>query len=86
MIRLFEVDNPASLVEVPSTTPARVVDLMAYLTENKVKYIGEPVALKDISVLDAIALEPDPERGEYETTILMRARTREEVRAASRMQ
>lgn len=86
MIQLFEVDTPTSIVEVQPTTQARVIDLMLYLCENKIRYIGEPVEVQQVSVLDAMALEPDPDIGEYDVTIVMRARTREEVRAASRMQ
>ena len=86
MIRFFEVDTPTSIVEILPTAQARVIDLMMYLCENKIRYVGEPMEVQKVSVLDAIALDPDPDIGEYEVTILMRARTREEVRAASRMQ
>lgn len=82
MIQLFEVDEPTSLVEVQPTTPARVIDLMVYLCENKIKYIGEPVEVQQVSVLDAMAIETDHETDNAKVTILMRARTRDEVKHA----
>jgi hypothetical protein len=82
MIQLFEIDDPTSIVEVPPATPARMVDLMAYLTENKVQYIGELTQVQHVPLTEAMAVGTGHEPSDTDVTILMRARTQKEVNRA----
>lgn len=79
MIRVFDLDEPTTEIEVPPDTVVRQVDLMYYLERNQLKYVGGPCLAREVPITEAmlvdLGFEDLGQEDCFGATVVMRVRT-----------
>jgi hypothetical protein len=85
MIRVFDIDEPTTELELDPNTIVRQIDLLHYLNTNCLRYVGEPVPVKDIGLSEAMTVDTglDEEFGASVVVRVLSAEERENARAAN---
>jgi hypothetical protein len=84
MIRVFDVDEPTTEIELHPDTVVRTIDIKHYLTTGILRFIGEPKPAQQVALSDAMVVETGFEE-DHGATVVIRVASREERGRLARM-
>lgn len=82
MIRVFDLDEPTTEINMRPDTLVQPIDLMHYLGTSTLRFVGTPIPIEEVPPTDAMVVETGHD-DDFGATVIMRVRTREEMAHAS---